>query len=123
MSNQAITLDAIFTGFRTRSDRSLGFTGMTPELSDTESVALMGIRQRNVKLLIQPTDEPVNGLVEVKGEFDEKRPSERLRAVLFVLHKQKTLKQQISISFDAFYTDAMNRMIQSVKDQLEPATF
>lgn len=123
MPNQAITLDAIFTGFRTRADRSLGFTGMTPELSDIESVALMGIRQRNVKLLIQPTDETPSGLVEVKGEFDEKRPSERLRTVLFVLHKQLTLKQQIAIPFDAFYTDQMNRMIQSVKDQLEPATF
>lgn len=123
MSNQAITLDAIFTGFRTRADRSLGFTGMTPELSDIESVALMGIRQRNVKLLIQPTDETPSGLVEVKGEFDEKRPSERLRAALFVLHKQLTLKQQIAISFNDFYKEQMNRITQSVKDQLEPATF
>lgn len=123
MSNQAITLDAIFTGFRTRADRSLGFTGMTPELSDIESVALMGIRQRNVKLLIQPTDEAPSGLVEVKGEFDEKRPSERLRAALFVLHKQLTLKQQIALSFNDFYKEQMNRITQSVKDQLEPATF
>ena len=123
MPNQAITLDAIFTGFRTRADRSLGFTGMTPELSDIESVALMGIRQRNVKLLIQPTDGPVNGLVEVKAEFDEKRPSERLRAVLFVLHKQLTLKHQIAISFDEFYKNQMSSTIQSYKDQLEPATF
>ncbi len=96
---------------------------MTPELSDIESVALMGIRQRNVKLLIQPTDGPVNGLVEVKAEFDEKRPSERLRAVLFVLHKQLTLKHQIAISFDEFYKNQMSSTIQSYKDQLEPATF
>lgn len=123
MSNQAITLDAIFTGFRTRSDRSLGFTGCTPELSDVESVALMGIRQRNVKLLIQPTDGPMNGLVEVKAEFDQKRPSERLRAVLFVLHKQLTLQQKIAIPFESFYLMQMNSTIDSYKEQLEPAAF
>lgn len=122
-SNQAITLDAIFTGFRTRADRSLGFTGVSPELTDIEAVALMGIRQRNVKLLIQPTDGAPEGLVEVEAEFDEKRPSERLRAVLFVLHKQLTLQHKIAIPFEAFYLSQMQRLIQSVKDQLEPATF
>lgn len=96
---------------------------MTPELTDIESVALMGIRQRNVKLLIQPTDGAPEGLVEVKAEFDEKRPSERLRAVLFVLHKQLTLQHKIEVSFDSFYLSQMQRLIQSVKDQLEPATF
>lgn len=123
MSNQAITLDAIFTGFRTRADRSLGFTGVTPELSDIESVALMGIRQRNVKLLIQPTDAAPEGLVEVKGEFDQKSPSERLRAVLFVRHKQLTLQHKIAVPFDAYYRDCLERMIQDIKDQLEPAAF
>lgn len=123
MSNQAITLDALFTGFRTRADRSLGFTGCTPELQDSEAVALMGIRQRNVKLLIQPTDGAPEGLVEVKSEFDQKRPSERLRAVLFVRHKQLTLQHKIAIPFEAYYLDSLNRMIQDVKDQLELAAF
>lgn len=86
-------------------------------------VAFMGIRQRNVKLLIQPTDGPVNGLVEVKAEFDQKRPSERLRAVLFVLHKQLTLQQKIAIPFEAFYLSQMTRIIDDIKGQLEPATF
>lgn len=117
---KAITTDAIFTGFRTRSDRSLGFTGCTPELSDSDMVAFMGIRQLNVKLLIQPQDSAPEGLVEVKSEFSQKSPSVRLRNSLFVLHRQKTLAQQISIPFEAFYLDAMNRLIGSVQDQLEP---
>lgn len=120
MSYKAITTDAIFTGFRTRSDRSLGFTGCTPELSDEEMVAFMGVRQINVKLLIQPQDGVPAGLVEVKGQFDQKRPSERMRAALFVLHKQLTDAHKIAIPFEAFYVDQMNRLLQSIKDQLEP---
>lgn len=123
MSYKAITTDAIFTSFRTRSDKSLGFSGVTPELSDEEMVAFMGVRQINVKLLIQPEAGVPAGLVEVKAEFDEKRPSERMRNSLFVLHRQLTLAHKVAIPFEVFYLDQMNRMIQSIKDQLEPAQF
>lgn len=83
-------------------------------------VAFMGVRQINVKLLIQPQDGIPEGLVEVKGQFDQKRPSERMRAALFVLHKQLTEAHKIAIPFEAFYVDQMNRLLQSIKDQLEP---
>lgn len=117
---KAITTDAIFSSFRTRSDRSLGFTGVTPELSDSDMVAFMGLRQINVKLLIQPKDAVPEGLVEVKSEFSQKSPSVRLRNALYVLHRQKTESQKIGIPFEAFYLDSMNRLIESVKDQLDP---
>lgn len=122
MSTPAISTDAIFTSLRTRVDRSLGFTGVTPELDDTAMLAFFKIKQINVKLLIQPMDTAPANLVEVKSEFDYKRPSQRLRAALFVLHSQLTIdgKLHSSTNFEAFYLDQMNRMIQSVKDQLKP---
>jgi len=123
MNSPAITTDAILTSFRTRQDRSLSFTGCTPELGDEEMVAFMRLRQRNVKLIIQPTDSIPDGLVEIRAEFDAKTPGQRLRGVLYVLHQQLTLTHKIAIPFPDWYLSEINRLIQSIKDQLEPPQF
>ena len=123
MNSPAISTDAIFTSFRTRGDRSLGFSGVTPELSDDEMLPFMKLRNRNVKLIIQPKDEVPDVIVDIKGEFDEKSPSQRMRNSLYVLHQQLTASHKIAIPFEAFYLDQMSRLIQSIKDQLQPPAF
>lgn len=115
---KALTTPAILTKFSSRVDGSLGFGGVTPELSSPEKCALMDLQNKNVTLLIQPVDGVPEGLVDVKGEFDQKSPSQRLRAVLFVQWKHLTDTKQIQISFDAYYKDAVEVFIQTVKDKL-----
>ena len=119
---KAITCDMILVGASSRGDGSLSLRLATPELSAESKTAFFELLNQNLKVLIQPHGEPAE-LHDVKAEFDQKTPSQRMRATLFVLHKQLTLSQKIAIPFEAFYLDQMNRLIQSVKDQLEPAQF
>ena len=63
-------------------------------------------------LLIQPEDVP-----DFEPEFkDDKSPAQRLRAVLFVLHKQKGIVE----SFNSWYISRMQEYISNIKEQLDP---
>lgn len=123
MSLKALVTPAIFTGFSSRVDGSLGFRGVTPELNHQEKVALMEFHQQNVKLLIQPLESTPEAMVEVRSELNVKTPSQRLRAVLFILFKQWTESGKVKgVMFEQFYSEQMERFIQDVKGQLEPET-
>jgi len=118
---RAIVLNSILSGFRSRKDRSLGFSASTGELDTREKVALMELEGLNVRLLIEPTDYATDGKVEVKSDLSTKPPSQRLRAVLFVLFKQLTAKGKIEVTtFDQFYLQNMERLITDIKSQLDP---
>lgn len=88
----------------------------SPELEPSEKTAFFELLNKNVKVLIQPSDEQPAELKEVKGEFDRKTPSQRLRAVLFILYKQS----EGGGDFEDFYLRRMNEIVESVKKQLEP---
>jgi len=115
---KAITTDAILTSASTRADSSLGLRFATPELQPAEKTAFFELLNRNLKLLIQPIDEPAVELTEVKGQLDEKTPSQRLRAVLFLLWKQENQ----AIDFEVFYREKMNGIIEHLKTKLNPET-
>jgi len=113
----AISLDAIFSSFGSRVDGSLSFRGVTPELTTSEKVTLMELHNRNVKLLIQPMDEPPELIVEVKSKLGFKTPSQRLRAILFIAFSQQ---KPPDTTFDEFYSRRMDEIIERQKQQLEP---
>jgi len=112
----AVTCPIIITGCSTRADGSLSIRCSTPELSVTEKVAIMELQNTNLRMLLQPLDGAPTDLKEVKSEFNPKSFSVRLRACLFVLHKQ----QERSEDFQTFYARYMTDLIESVKAQLEP---
>jgi len=70
----------------------------------------------NLKCLFQPVDAEPAELKEVKGEFDHKSPSQRLRGVLFVMFKQKSVPGE----FEDFYRKEMETVINRYKKELEP---
>lgn len=113
---KAIVTEAIISSFATSADKSLRFRGSTPELSDAEAVALMGIRGLNVRLLIEPIDYATDGKCEVKSKIDGKTHSERLRAVLFVWWKQSG---EEGVFLD-WYRTKMEHLIEGVKNNLKP---
>lgn len=118
---KCLVTDAILTSFSSRADKSLGFRGVTPELSSAEKALFMDMQGINVRLLIEPKDYASDGKREIKNPLSHKSPSERLRAVLFVLHKQLTEKKKLeNQSFDEFYTRQLESVIESYKQQLEP---
>jgi hypothetical protein len=120
---KAATLNCILTGFSSRVDGSLAFRGITPEMSVQDKCSLMSFQNLNVKLLIQPVDSEVEGLSEIKGEFDSKSPSQRLRGCLYRLWQYETAQKRCEISFQSFYLDALEILIQGVKDKLPQPDF
>lgn len=120
---RALVTDAIFTSFTSKTDRSLSARLTTPELSSAEKAAFMDLQNLNVRLLIEPKDYSSDGKVEVKNLLGTKSPSERLRRVLFVLWKQLCASGKLKDkSYDLFYVEQMERLIEAFKQELEPQT-
>lgn len=120
-SMRAIVTQAIITSFSTAADKGLNFRGSTPELSDTEAVALMGIKGLSVRLLIEPLDYATDGKVEVKGELDRKSQSQRIRSVLFCQYKYFCETGKIKDKlFESHYADVTERWINEIKATLPP---
>ena len=116
---KAIVLNAILSSFRSRKDKSMGFSVSTPELDVPQKIAMMELEGINVRMLIEPTDYVPEAKVEVGKEVHAKTNSERLRAVIFVKFKQSDTKDD----FDTYYKSEMNRLIEFVKSELQPTPF
>lgn len=116
MPRPAITCELILTSAATRADGSLGLRMATPELKPDEKTAFFELQNVPLKVLIQPMDEQPGELKDVKGEFDIKTPSQRLRATIFVWWKQQNEPGE----FEEFYRKRMETLIDYVKDQLKP---
>ena len=112
---KTISTHLVITGIRSKVDRSLGLTCSTPELSTDERALFMEIQGINLEALFKPTEEKTD-LKEVTGEFGEKKPSQRLRAVLFILWKQRGEKED----FEVFYKIQMEKVIDKVNYQASP---
>lgn len=112
----AMTLQVVLTGASSRVDGSLGLRFATPELTAKEKADFFELQNRNLKMLLQPIDCEPAQLKEVKGQFDTKTPSQRLRAVLFILWKQIGQTGE----FEDFYRNEMETIINIYKNKLEP---
>lgn len=112
---KAIRTEAQLTSFRSRSDRSVGFSGVTPEMTSPEKVALFDLQNVVVEMLIYPKDAKDSDVVEVRKEMEGKSPQQRLRAVLFVLWKQMGETE----AFELFYSAQMERIIEWVKRKID----
>lgn len=112
----ALNCPVILTSASTRADRSLGLRFSTPELSSTEKAAIMDLQGMELSMFLKPADGLITGLTEVKSELEEKTPSQRLRAVLFLLWKQAG----DAIEFEQYYRQKMNGIIEHLKTKLNP---
>jgi hypothetical protein len=118
---KAIVGQIILTSFTSRADGSVGFRGVTPELSSLEKCALFDLQNKNCRALFEPTDYSTDGKIEIKNPLGTKSPSERLRGVLFVLYKQLCSSGKLKDkTYDTFYVEQLESVINSYKEQLEP---
>lgn len=111
---KAIKVNISITGVRSKVDRSLGITFSTPELSTEERAEFMNLQGVQCEALFNPLEDKVD-LVEIKGETETKRPSQRLRAVLFLIWKQEGEKD----TFEDFYRNKMETIINHFKEKLD----
>ncbi len=115
---QTVSVHGILSSISTSQDRTLKLVFRTQELPSEEAGILHGLAHAEgwcvfsgapIKAEDVPTDEP-------KSLDKGKTPSQRLRATLFVLWRQKGKQGD----FDTYYAQALERVIGSVKAQLEP---
>ena len=117
---KAIRTEAQLTSFRSRADGSVGFSGVTPEMSSNEKVALFDLQNVLVELLVYPKDAKDSDVLEVRKELEGKSPQSRLRAVMFVWWKMGA-GEASELTFEAFYSTNMEKIIEGVKRKIEAA--
>lgn len=113
-----ITVAAQLTGVRSRADRTWTLTFNTQEIG-ADAAGLMELLMDQGWLLFSPNDDlSAVDIPEVRADaqLSEKSPSQRLRDVLFVYYKQSKSTQP----WETFYLSQMNRIIDIVKENLEP---
>ena len=116
---KAFTCGVIIGGVSTKVDGGLSIRIITPELSPQEKAAVFELQNTELKMLLQQESEGHPKLTDCKTEFDTKTPSQRLRAVIFVLYKNAG---QSAGEFEEFYRRRMESIINMVKEQLPEQT-
>lgn len=113
---KALTCPVILTSASTRADGSLGLRFATPELKPEDKTVMFELLNLNMTMRLDHPDAVVVDLHEVKSEFEQKTPGQRLRAVLFVWWKQS----QEPGEFETFYKHQMEKIIDHIKTKLQP---
>lgn len=79
-----------------------------------EKVAMMSLQGLLTEVLIYPKEERNVDVVEVTTGLEHKSPSQRMRAVLFLLWKEAKTDEP----FETFYGKRMESLIEWLKSKL-----
>lgn len=109
-----LLLPAQLNSVNDRVDRSSKLIFDTRELSNNEFNQLRDVRGLEGWLLfsINPVQEA--DIPNVQAEIEGKTPAQRLRAVMYLLHKQ----EGIQLDFDLFYKSEYEKIISHFKNKL-----
>ena len=114
-------VNAEFSGLKTRSNHTYDITFNTSEIPAEQASRLLPLLHVSGQLAFKIgnfTDADIDDIPEPKPEFSgQKSPSERLRAVLFVLHQQLGGKKD---DFELWRIKKMDEVINHFKNQLSP---
>lgn len=103
---------------QTMADGGLRLFVDTQEINPDDKGLVMALHKKIGWFLFSEQElkqEDTLDLPEIKVEKGEKTPGQRLRAVLFLLwNKKKTTE-----SFDSYYRDYINRVIEKLKEGLD----
>ena len=102
----------------TMADGGLRLFVDTQELTSEDKAIVMGLHKKIGWFIF--ADQPIQqedalNLPEIKMERGEKTPSQRLRAVLYLLWDKK----KTTDSFDIYYREYINRVIEKLKEGLD----
>lgn len=111
--SKAFSCPVIIGGVSTRSDGGLTVRMTTPELNPEEMAAVFELQNCELKMFLKQDGADLSKLTEVKGQFDTKTPSQRLRAVLFILWKET----DGTGSFEDFYRRRIDAIIDKIKEK------
>lgn len=118
---KGILFGAIVEGLRSRKDKTVALTLGTQELSPEKAGELFNTNGKLVMAYISIKGEVTDGEAEiidlVEAEIPGKRPSQRMRSVLYRLWEQKP---EGYTDFNLFYIHWMDKMIDGLKQKLNP---
>lgn len=116
MEGKTFKTPASLEGVSTLKDGSLSLRFYTQELSAEQKTEILNTAQSFGWLVFSESENTDIPEEEVRRDIGGKTPSQRLRAVLFVLYQQSG---QIDITFEQFYAQKMNALIKQLKTKLE----
>lgn len=102
--------------FRPKADRSYKITFETRELSGHDVALLADNFQGEGWMLFRPNgDISSEEVPKTVADSGTKTPSQRLRAIIYLLYKQKGGKS----SFDAYYHTSIEKLIDLIREELD----
>lgn len=97
------------------------FSVVTGEIPDEHRGTFLALQGINCEALLTPRDrEEGDEAIVVDSEVKKKSPSQRLHAVLWVFFQQRKKAGKFKGTFEAFYEENMNLLIERVKSKLDP---
>jgi hypothetical protein len=114
--SKTFTAPAILTRIAYLKDGGLSLGFATNELSDEEKVIASRFHQKFGFVLFKENQFKEEEVPDADASDESKSPSQRLRATLFVLWKQKSKPKP---EFEVFYRQQMEKAIERVKQLLD----
>lgn len=102
-----------------RADKSVRFSVETCELTNEQAASLLAYHGTAARVFIAPHEVEIEELLKIENSREQKTPSQRLRNTLYVWFKQQNPVGHEG-QFQQFYDTQMERLINSVKEQLDP---
>ena len=112
---KGFTVEAQLMGVHSKVDGGLGLNLHTKELNPEEKAMIMAYHMKAGWLLFSPNEISDSDIPKGVAEKGAKTPSQRLRAVLFILWKQAGDIDD----FERFYEMQMETFINEVKFKLD----
>ena len=112
-----ILLPAVIQAPNFYKDGSTKISFESRELSAEEIFTILALRNGEGWLCYAPNEDEID-IPEERAEIDEKTPSERLRAVLYVWFQQEVESGKYVGLFDNFKREKMEKIIQTIKSKL-----
>ena len=109
-----LKLPSYLTGFASKSDGSASLRFSTQELPAEAFVELQKNLNAYGYLIFNAVDMPDEDVPDDLPDDNSKKPSQRLRAVLFIYWKQ----QNVGGDFNAWYRAQMEKLIEHYKEKL-----
>ncbi len=102
-----------------RKDKSVKLSLETRELSSNEILMLMAIEGEEMWMSLATSEQELPEAPEEAPELETKTQAQRLRSVLFILFKKATDEGTFVGTFDNYYRDKMEKIIEQLKARID----
>ncbi len=114
-----IQLPAIINAPRFRKDKSISISFDSRELQPSEMVTILSMQGSEGYLLFKENEIKAEEIPQGDSELETKTQSQRMKAVLYKLYLQDTKNLKFVGSFESYYKQKTEMIIEKYKSLLE----